>query len=199
MEDRHLNLYDLRKLAQSGKEADRLLKQRESYFESLYDDIRYGYIPFGDFLTEERALTADTASQAIEIAENKAVYDKRIIKAQERYRRWRTMLQQLPAGEARIMEGYFERGEQIEDDEANQLAIRLAEQYGVELEDVENKKEKDSLEVLKQINAKEKKNTKTLQIRQTNNELYLIRGEFVEMTVGEYQAYNQQQGEVGVI
>ncbi|WOV83910.1 hypothetical protein PGH26_13655 [Sporosarcina jeotgali] len=110
-ESLNLYTYELKQLARSRKEAQRLIDRRSSYFASLYDDIIYPSVKI-DPLDPGNG-NPDTAHQALKIIDMKDAYDARIFKAKAQYETWRGYLQDFSEADAEILIRYFEDGDPI--------------------------------------------------------------------------------------
>lgn len=129
-ENRRITMYELAKNAQAKSEAERMKQERANYFESLYEDVRYYSVRL-DLFTEGSGSPA-VDHQALEIIDAKMAYDKRIIKLNERYSRWRGFIQMFDKNESELLRRYFEDGDKIPYETIRRLlfkAGRMLESY----------------------------------------------------------------------
>ncbi|PID20167.1 hypothetical protein CSV61_16085 [Sporosarcina sp. P3] len=191
-ENRQLTYYELQQMAQAEQEAERLIEQRQEYFDSLYDDVRIGFMPF-DLLTGDRPGSANTESQALEIIDNKASYDSHIKKLQARYRRWKKLLKQFSEKETILFVQYFERGENVPHEKIEKLLDRILPHVEASNEEEGTIRDKRAAEETRAIRRLHSNDRRLINQEQTTGKLFLINGQLIEATEEEYQAYKDKQ------
>lgn len=110
--------WELNNLAKSKEEADIMLRNRASYFASLYDDIMI----YQNRYSDESGSNSGSASveyNALDIIDKKAAYDARISRLRGKYTRFRVFLQQIDPESSRLFRKYFEQGDLAPDEKLN--------------------------------------------------------------------------------
>lgn len=124
---RTLTLWELQDSARSMEKALKLEKNKQAYFQSLYDDIRYFANRYCEPATSE-GLPPSTEYQALEILDAKESYNRRIARNKEKYIRWTVFLQMLTPGTADILKRRIELKETVDE-----VALRFAMKEGCKL------------------------------------------------------------------
>ncbi|WP_172373535.1 hypothetical protein [Sporosarcina jiandibaonis] len=194
-ENRRITMYELAKNAQAKNEANQMKKDRASYFESLYEDIRYYSVRIDPF--REGSGNPAVDYQAMEIIDAKIAYDKRIMKLNERYARWRGFLHKFNKQESDLLRRYFENGDPI----SYETIRRLLFKAGRILESSEEARGKAmDQETMEEYREYQKQFPERFKIFSTqlplqndeSKQQYLINGQFVYMSPEEYEDHLEQ-------
>lgn len=185
---RTLTLWELQDSASSMKKALKLERERASYFQSLYDDIRYYAYRYCDPV-DSNGESPSVEYQALEILDAKNSYNRRIEKNKEKYVRWTVFLQMVSPKTADILKRRIELRERVEE-----TAFRLAMKEGSKVwEKLEygrgrslDDEAKDHLKYLGE-------NFPELFRKSRVKHNYEIDGKMVLMTTSEYEDYQYQK------
>lgn len=188
-EDRRITMYELAKNAHAGYEAERMIQARTDYFASLYDDIRFFSVKIDPFAEGSGSPAVEV--QALDILDTKQAYDRRIVKLQERYSRWKGLLSSFNEHEADLLKRYFEEGDKI----PLHTIERVLKKAGKQFEDEEALRGR-SLDARAMRQYREQYQSETRAKSPSVNEgkqQYLIRGRFVYLSPEEYKEHQEKE------
>lgn len=191
-EDACFTMWELRSGAKALERANRLIDEREYYFESLYDDIRYFAVRYEDAPT--LGSNPSVEYQACKIIDTKRAYNKRIEGLRDQYGRWREFLHTFDKRDAELLQRYFEDDDPI----PNETIQRLLFKAKRKMERVEKDREKElnaqAMEEHKKFRQQNVDKFKAVTPPDnTNKKHVLVDGQFHYMTDEEYEAYQQAQ------
>ncbi|MBT2569845.1 hypothetical protein [Planococcus sp. ISL-110] len=187
-ENRRLSVFELTQSATAMVEALKLEWEREDYYESLCEDIRYYAYRYDDGSGIPGASPA-TEVQALEILDAKNAYDLRIIKLKEKYSRWRAFLWSIDEGTATTLENYFEKRVELSPEvitKAIQKASRAWEkEENLRARALDYQAKEDYTELCERFPELRRRGMKKFP--------YLIDGEIVQLTLIDYQMKQRMQ------
>lgn len=188
-EQQNIVMYDLYLGSQSLKLAIKMQRERQEYFESLYE-FSYGVMN----LAEEFVYRGNTESEAINIIVLKETYDLKITKLKERYSRFRGVLRGLNENDSNLLRNYFENGYKVEYEELRACISRLSS-YLNEQEEARGKSlDAEAMEkYIEDRKAGRIANSKSIAKQNEGKQQYLIDGKFIYMDDNSHKALKQQE------
>lgn len=187
-EGRVLSLWELQDSAKAMQEAVKMEQEREAYFQSLYDDVRY----FGYRYSTPEETPGQTPSvevQALEIIDAKQSYDRRISRKKEKYSRWCIFLEKVSPMTADIFRQLFEMRKPV-DQKLLERALREGAKEWESIEDGRGKElDEEAMDYLEYM----REHFPYLFRNSARKYKYLIDGEIVSMTLDQHEDYLMQQ------
>ncbi|PPA70178.1 hypothetical protein [Jeotgalibacillus proteolyticus] len=188
-----INLYDVKYFAAAPAEAERLIKNRNLYFEALYEDIS----PALTYINEEEGVLQTrgnrTESMALMIIDQKQGYDRRIKSLQWRQECWESVLADLNDEDRFKSIQAFQQEIYFSDSEIDMLLDKLAKPFSKMLEEREKCKRKAHQAELKKYRELEslwlQKEGKKLTDPNEGKRQYFLKGRFVYLTEAEIETY----------
>lgn len=180
-----LNKWQMFYLSQSLTRARRLEKQREDYYEEIYNTITYSAMRLDESL--EGIQSHATDAQAIRLIEMQERHDRRIRREYARYVRWQGILEWVDENERIILIRYFQKKKHVQPKIIRRILDRIDKRLQAQEKQIE--KELDA-KAQDRFNKLDKHNNKNKVVQQAAEDegkrRYLINGEFILMTEEEY-------------
>lgn len=180
-----LNKWQMFYLSQSLTRARRLEKQREDYYEEIYNTITYSAMRLDESL--EGIQSHATDAQAIRLIEMQERHDRRIRREYARYVRWQGILEWVDENERIILIRYFQKKKHVQPKIIRRILDRIDKRLQAQEKQIE--KELDA-KAQERFNKLDKHNNKNKVVQQAAEDegkrRYLINGEFILMTGEEY-------------
>lgn len=191
LSEQSLVTWELHQSATALQEAEKLMQNREFYFEMLYEDVRY--FAYSYDVEPTAGENPSVEYQALKIIDSKRVYNKRIEKLKDKFIRWRAFLKHFSKSEADLLQRYFEEGDSIPRETIDRLLIKVKRVLIAS----ENAREKVLDDVAKEeYREYRKRNQEKLRAKLPVNvgkKQYLINGRFIYMSEEEYADHIQGQ------
>lgn len=187
-----LTVWELQQSATALQEAEKLIQNRELYFEQLYDDIRYFAVRYEDAPT--LGSNPSVEYQALTIIDSKRAYNRRIEKLKEKFIRWRGFLRGFSKSDADLLRRYFEEGDPIPHDTIKRL-LSKAERKLTASEEARGKSlDAEAREQYKEYRKKhpglDKGKNPTSNVHRKH---YMVDGRFIYMSEKEHADHIQQE------
>lgn len=188
-EEQNIAMRDLYLGAQSLKLAKKMERERQEYFESLYD-FSYGV----SNITEEPYYLGSTESNALRIIDQKESYNLKIVKLKERYSHFRGVLSGLNESDSNLLRNYFENGYKVEYEELRACISRLSSYL---YEHGEARRKSLDAEAMKRYVQDRKTrriaDSKSDAKQNEGKQQYLIDGKFIYLDDNSHKALKQQE------
>lgn len=183
-----VSAFELTQAARSMQESIKMEREREDYFQELYDDIRYFGYRYSD-VSDAPGLSPSTESNALDIIDCKQAYDLRIIKLRKRYKRWRAFLQLVDSTTADVLESHFEKGITVKDEVLRQVIRKAVRAW----EGMEQARGKEMDEQTREAYEVFRKQYPELFKKRHRTFPHLIDGEIRQLTYFEYEMHQSRQ------